>query len=165
LSQVHGRGIIAAVSSEGVIGVDGRIPWRYSEDFKRFKRLTLGSTIIMGRLTWESLPKKPLVDRRNVVITRRQIDGVECFPDIASALATCEGDVWFIGGARIYEDAMRFADFIDLTYVPDRVEAPGAVYFPEIDEAIWEAGRLEPDPENHQLKRRVYRRRKRDSSE
>ena len=161
-------GIIVAISPEGIIGVDGGIPWHYSTDMKRFKRITTGTTVIMGRRTWESLPKKPLKDRRNIVITRRDLDdiqGVDGYRDVASALASTTGDVWFIGGARIYEDAMRFADFIDLTYVPDRVEAPGAVYFPEIDEAIWEAGPLEPDPENHQLKRRVYRRRKRDSSE
>ena len=153
------RGIIAAVSRDGVIGLDGEIPWRYPADQKRFKRLTLGSTVIMGRLTWESLPKKPLVDRRNVVITRREIEGVESFPDIASALATCEGDVWFIGGARVYEEAMRYADLIDLTYVPDNIDAPGAVHFPEIDETVWEAGPREPDPDDPRLERRVYRRR------
>lgn len=154
-------GIIAAVSPEGVIGLEGRIPWRYPADQKRFKHLTLGTTVIMGRLTWESLPKKPLVDRRNVVITSRNLEGVECFPDIASALATCEGDVWFIGGARVYEEAMQYADFIDLTYVPDHVDAPGSVRFPEIDEAVWEAGPHEVDADDPRLERCVYRRRKR----
>ncbi|HEY7699601.1 MAG TPA: dihydrofolate reductase, partial [Vicinamibacteria bacterium] len=119
------RGIIAAVSPEGIIGVEGRMPWHYPGDMKRFKRLTLGSTIIMGRLTWESLPKKPLADRRNVVITRRKIEGVECFPTIEAALATCQGDVWFIGGTRVFEEAMRFADVIDLVYVPDKIDASG----------------------------------------
>lgn len=155
------RGIIAAVSPEGVIGVDGGIPWHYSADFKRFKRLTTGCTIIMGRLTWESLPKKPLPERRNIVITSRAIEGVECFPDISAALAICdEDDVWFIGGARLYEEAMRHADFIDLTTVPDRIDHPSAVTFPEIDEAIWEASPLETDPDDPRLSRRVYRRRK-----
>ena len=153
-------GIIAAVSPEGVIGLDGGIPWRYPADQKRFKRLTLGGTVIMGRLTWESLPKKPLVDRRNIVITSRELEGVECYPDIPAALASCEGDVWFIGGARVYEEAMQHADVIDLTYVPDSIEAPGAVYFPEIDESVWEAGPLEADAEDPRLERRVYRRRK-----
>lgn len=154
------RGIIAAVSPEGVIGVDGTLPWHYSADQKRFKRLTLGTTVIMGRLTWESLPRKPLVGRRNVVITSRKLEGVECFPTISEALGSCEGDVWFIGGARIYEEAMAHADFLDLTLVPDRIDDPGAVTFPEIDEAVWEPGPLEVDPDDLRLKRRIYRRRK-----
>jgi 2-iminobutanoate/2-iminopropanoate deaminase len=153
------RGIIAAVSPEGVIGVDGRMPWHYPEDLKRFKRLTLGATVIMGRLTWESLKKKPLVGRRNVVITARKLEGVECFPTFESALATCEGDVWFIGGTRVFEAAMRFADIIDLAYVPDAVGPEGAVYFPEIPESDWEAGPLETHPDDPRLKHRVYRRR------
>ncbi|MGH9333165.1 MAG: dihydrofolate reductase, partial [Vicinamibacteria bacterium] len=101
------RGILAAVSPEGVIGLDGRIPWHYSADLKRFKKLTLGTTVIMGRLTWDSLAKKPLVGRRNVVITRSKLDGVESFPSLEAALATCEGDVWFIGGAGIFEESME----------------------------------------------------------
>jgi dihydrofolate reductase len=104
------RRIIAAVSPEGVIGRGGTIPWHYSADFKRFKRLTLDDTVIMGRLTWESLPKKPLAGRRNVVITSQRLPDVECFQSLEEALATCEGDIWFIGGARIYEEAMRVAD-------------------------------------------------------
>jgi 2-iminobutanoate/2-iminopropanoate deaminase len=153
------RGIIAAVSPEGVIGAFGRMPWHYPADLKRFKRLTLGSTVIMGRLTWESLAKKPFVGRRNVVITARKLEGVECFPTLESALATCEGDVWFIGGTRVFEEAMRFADTIDLAYVPDAVGAEGAVYFPQIPESNWEAGPLETHPDDPRLKHRVYRRR------
>ena len=152
-------GIIAAVSPEGVIGVDGRMPWHYSEDLKRFKRLTLGSTVIMGRLTWESLPKKPLVGRRNIVLTRRKLDGVESFSSLDAALATCEGDVWFIGGTRLFVEAMKHADLIDLAYVPDSIAANGAVYFPEIPESDWEAGPLETHPDDPRLKHRVYRRR------
>jgi dihydrofolate reductase len=153
------RTIIAAVSPEGVIGRDGTIPWHYSADFKRFKRLTLNGTVIMGRLTWESLPRRPLVERRNVVITGRDLPGVECFRTLEAALAASEGDVWFIGGARVYEEAMRFADTIDLTYVPDRIEGDNCVHFPAIDDSNWEAGPLEADLEDPRLKRRIYRRR------
>ena len=156
------RGIIAAVSPEGVIGVDGRMPWHYPEDLKRFKRLTLGATVVMGRLTWESLKQKPLAGRRNIVITRRNLEGVECFPSVEAALATCEGDVWFIGGTRVFEEAMKFADTIDLAYVPDKLGAAGAVYFPEIAESDWEAGPLETHPNDPRLMHRVYRRRKRE---
>jgi 2-iminobutanoate/2-iminopropanoate deaminase len=155
------RGIIAAVSPEGVIGAFGQMPWHYPEDLKRFKRLTLGSTVIMGRLTWESLAKKPLVGRRNVVITRRKLEGVECFPTLEDALATSEGDVWFIGGTRVFEEAMKYADVIDLAYVPDSVAAEGAVYFPQVPGSDWEAGPLETHPDDPRLKHRVYRRRKR----
>jgi dihydrofolate reductase len=153
------RGIIAAVSPEGVIGAGGKLPWHYPADLKRFKRLTLGSTVIMGRLTWESLPRKPLAERRNLVITSRKIEGVECFPDVASALATCSGDVWFIGGARLFREAMRHADLVDLTYVPDRVEAGDAVTFPELDPSLWQQGPITTDPDDPRLKRCVYRRR------
>jgi dihydrofolate reductase len=157
------KGIIAAVSTEGIIGRDGRIPWHYSADFKRFKQVTMGATVVMGRLTWESLPKKPLPGRRNVVVTSRSIEGVECYPNVAAALASCEEkgeDVWFIGGARIYAEAMAYADVIDLTFVPDRVDAAGAVYFPDIDETVWEAGPFEVLDDDPRLRRRIYRRRR-----
>lgn len=152
-------GIIAAVSPEGVIGVDGDIPWHYSADMKRFKRLTVGATVIMGRHTWDSLPVKPLKDRRNIVITSRELHGVDCYRDIPAALATTEGDVWFIGGARIYEEAMGHADRIDLTYVPDNVRDESAVRFPEIDESVWEAGPRERSEDDERLERQVFRRR------
>ena len=127
------KGILVAISNEGIIGKDNTIPWHYSEDLKRFKRLTVGKTIIMGRKTWESLPIKPLPDRRNIVITRSLIEEVECFQSIDEALETCQGDVWFIGGAGIYEEAMQKADIIDMTIVPDKVEGENCIYFPKID--------------------------------
>src|SRR5690349_16053020 len=127
------RGIMVAMSPEGVIGLAGKIPWHYRGDLRRVKRLTLGTTLIMGRVTWESLGGRPLPGRRNLVVTSRSIPGAECFPDIASALAASEGAVWFFGGARIYEEAMPLADFIDVVYVPDHIDDPAAVRFPPID--------------------------------
>jgi dihydrofolate reductase len=156
-------GMIAAVSPDGVIGVDGKIPWHYPADLKRFKSLTLDGTIIMGRVTYESIGK-PLPKRRNVVITSRDIPGVECFRDIPSALATCTGNVWFIGGASIYREAMRYADLIDLTYVPDQIEREDAVRFPEIDQQLFEPGPRERDPDDPRLEHRIYRRRRSSSS-
>jgi dihydrofolate reductase len=153
-------GIIAAVSPEGVIGLDGQIPWRHKGDMRRFKRVTTGGTVIMGRRTWESMKSRPLVDRRNIVITSQAVPGVEHFPDVRSALAKCSGDVWFIGGARIYEEAMKHADLIDLTYVPESIKAPGAVRFPPIDEAQWEAGPEVIHEDEPALRRRVFTRRK-----
>ncbi len=153
-------GIIAAVSREGIIGLDGGIPWHYSSDLKRFKRVTMGSTLIMGRLTWESLPRKPLPGRRNIVISSQDIEGVECFRSIEAALAAVSGDVWFIGGARIFAEAMRYADVIDLAFVPDSIRASGAVFFPDIDASVWEAGARESDPEDPRLVRCIYRKKK-----
>ncbi len=153
------RGIIVAVSPEGVIGLDGRIPWHYSADLKRFKRLTLGACIVMGRLTWESIGAKPLPGRRNVVITARALPGVETYSSIADALRQIPGPVWFIGGARIYAEALAHANLIDLTLVPDSITDARAVRFPAIDERDWEAGPLEPH-DDPTLRIRRYRRRR-----
>ena len=157
------RGMIAAVSPEGVIGLKGAIPWRHPGDMRRFARVTRGGTVIMGRLTWESMNRRPLPHRRNVVIARGEVPGVEHYADIATALAKVEGDgngeVWFIGGARIYADAMNYCDVIDLTYVPDHVTDPEAVTFPPIDERLWEPGPLLPHEEEPGLTRRVFTRR------
>ena len=152
------RGILVAVSPEGIIGKDNTIPWHYSADLKRFKRLTTGNTIIMGRKTWESLPIKPLPNRRNIVITRSSIKDIECFQSIDDALQTCEGDVWFIGGAGIYQEAMQKADIIDMTLVPDNVNGEDCIYFPTIDKS-WIEGNtnvLEDDPK---LRHKIYTRR------
>lgn len=149
------RGMIVAVSPEGVIGLNGAIPWHYRGDMVRFKRITLGSTVVMGRLTWESLPRKPLPGRRNIVVTSRPLDAgaqsshashanvaddVQTFGDVESALAQATTPVWVIGGARVYADAMAYCDLLDVTYVPDHVVHPDAIRFPRIDPAVWRAG-------------------------
>ena len=152
------KGILVAVSPEGIIGKDNTIPWHYSADLKRFKRLTTGNTIIMGRKTWESLPKKPLPNRRNIVITRSSIENIECFNSIDDALQTCEGDVWFIGGAGIYQEAMQKADIIDMTLVPDNVTGEKCVYFPEIDKS-WKEGETKTLDGEPKLKHKTYTRR------
>ena len=152
------KGILVAVSPEGIIGKNNSIPWHYSADLKRFKRLTTGNTVIMGRKTWESLPIKPLPNRRNIVITRSSIEEIDCFQSIDDALQTCEGDVWFIGGAGIYEEAMKKADLIDMTLVPDNITGKNCIYFPKIGNE-WKEGennRLEEDPK---LGHKTYTRR------
>lgn len=154
------RGIIAAVSPQGVIGLHGKLPWHYPADLKRFKRLTLGSAIAMGRLTWESIGK-PLPKRRNIVITSQSfegVSGVEFFSDIPSLLGAVDGDLWFIGGARIFQEAMAHCDLIDLTHVPDVIEHAAAVYFPEIDPTQWRPGERIAHEDDPRLKRQVYRR-------
>ena len=152
------KGILVAVSPEGIIGKDNTIPWHYSADLKRFKRLTTGNTIIMGRKTWESLPIKPLPNRRNIVITRSSIEDIECFQSIDDALQTCEGDVWFIGGAGIYQEAMQKADIIDMTLVPDNVSGEDCIYFPKIDKS-WIEGATNTLEEDPKLRHKIYTRR------
>jgi dihydrofolate reductase len=154
-------GIMAAVSPEGVIGLGGKIPWHYRGDMRRVKRLTMGTTLIMGRITWESLGGRPLPGRRNLVVSRTvgELAGAERFPDLASALAVSEGPVWFFGGAGIYREAMPLADFLDIVYVPDHVDHPEAIRFPPIDETLWEPGPLVAHEDEPALKRRIYTRR------
>ena len=152
------NGILVAVSPEGIIGKDNTIPWHYSEDLKRFKELTMGNTIIMGRKTWESLPKKPLPNRRNIVITRSSINEVECFQSIDEALETCKGDVWFIGGSGIYKEAMKKADLIDMTLVPDNITGDKCIYFPTIDKT-WVEGQINKLKNSDILKHKIYTRR------
>jgi dihydrofolate reductase len=151
-------GMIAAVSPEGVIGLHGKIPWRHPGDLRRFKRVTRGATVIMGRLTWESMNGRPLPERRNLVVSSREVPGVESFRDLGAAIAAAHGPVWLLGGARIYEEGMRHADFIDLTYVPDHVDDPAAVRFPPIDTTVFEPGPIIEHEDEPGLTRRVYRR-------
>ena len=152
------KGILVAVSPEGIIGKNNTIPWHYSADLKRFKRLTTGKTIIMGRKTWESLPVKPLPNRRNIVISRSSLENVDCFQSIDEALETCEGDIWFIGGAGIYEEAMLKSDLIDMTLVPDNVRGEGCIYFPKIGNE-WIEGETKPLKEDTKLMHKNYTRR------
>jgi dihydrofolate reductase len=113
-------GLIWAQSTSGVIGRDGGIPWRLPEDQARFKELTMGHTVVMGRLTWESLPAKvrPLPGRRNVVVTRQAghtAEGAEVVASLEDALTG--DDVWVIGGAQIYALALPIATRCEVTEV------------------------------------------------
>ncbi|MEO1483809.1 MAG: dihydrofolate reductase [Myxococcota bacterium] len=150
------RGILVAANADRVIGLDGTIPWHYPADLKRFKRLTVGTTVVMGRLTWESLPRKPLPDRRNIVVTSRDLAGVETAESVAEATARVEGTLWYIGGARIYADAMALTDVIDMTWVPDRIDAPDAVRFPEIDLERFRPEERVPHPDDPRLEHQRF---------
>jgi dihydrofolate reductase len=155
-------GLIVAINPQGIIGKGGTIPWHYKGDFRRFKRVTMDSAVLMGRATWDSLPRRPLPGRRNLVLTRSATgpgDGAERFGTLADALATCTGPVWIIGGARVYEEAMSRCDVLDVTYVPDAVAGDDVVRFPAIDERLFEAGPLLPHEDEPGLTRREYRRR------
>ena len=109
--------LVVAAAENGVIGKDGAIPWRISEDLKRFKALTMGHRVVMGRKTWDSLPRKPLPGRDNVVVTRDtgwSAEGAIITHDLKVALT---GDAMVIGGAEIYRFALAVADRIELTEV------------------------------------------------
>ncbi|MEB3030862.1 dihydrofolate reductase [[Mycobacterium] nativiensis] len=113
-------GLIWAQSMSGVIGRDGGIPWRLPEDQARFKELTLGHRVVMGRLTWESLPAsvRPLPGRTNVVVTRRldyRAGGAEVVSTLDAALTDAE--TWVIGGAQIYALALPNADRCEVTEI------------------------------------------------
>ena len=112
--------LVLAVADNGVIGNNGGIPWRIPEDMKRFKALTIGHTVVMGRKTWDSLPKKPLPGRVNVVVTRQEnwhADGATTARSLGQATSGTSGTVMIIGGAEIYERALPLASRIELTEV------------------------------------------------
>ncbi|MBJ7339437.1 dihydrofolate reductase [Mycolicibacterium sp.] len=113
-------GLIWAQSTSGIIGRDNGIPWRLPEDQARFKELTLGHTVVMGRLTWESLPAKvrPLPGRRNVVVTR-QADYVAAGATVVGSLeeGLADEETWVIGGAQIYALALPMATRCEVTEV------------------------------------------------
>ncbi|MEJ3655996.1 dihydrofolate reductase [Actinomycetes bacterium KLBMP 9759] len=125
-------GLVWAQSANGVIGRDGTLPWHIPEDMKRFRELTAGATVLMGRRTWESLPPRfrPLPGRRNLVLSRTPQEGVETFPDLDSALAAASGDVWVIGGAAIYSAALPIADRIEVTEVRETFD--GDTFAPDV---------------------------------
>ncbi|WP_432489031.1 dihydrofolate reductase [Kineococcus sp. SYSU DK018] len=121
-------GLVWAQSPDGVIGDGGRLPWRVPEDLAHFKRLTTGTTVLMGRATWESLPPRlrPLPERRNVVLTRDRswtAEGAEVAHDLDAALddALAAGDAWVAGGGQVYRAALARADRLVVTDVDVRV--------------------------------------------
>lgn len=144
-------GMIAAVSENGVIGLDNKLPFNYPEDMKHFRKTTANSTVIMGRKTFESIGRA-LPKRRNIVISKNKIEaeGVETFASVKEAMATtqAEQDVWFIGGASIYEEAMRYVNKIVLTLTPDVITGEQVVRFPWVNPSLFQVVNKEtlPDP-------------------
>jgi dihydrofolate reductase len=133
-------GLVWAQSANGVIGRDGTLPWQLPEDMKHFRALTAGTTVLMGRRTWESLPPRfrPLPGRRNLVLSHTPQPGVETFTDLPHALASVSGDAWVIGGAAVYEATLPFADRIVVTELQEHFE--GDTYAPVIGRAPDETG-------------------------
>ena len=133
--------LIAAVARNGVIGIDNRLPWRLPADLRRFKALTLGHTVIMGRKTWESLPEpfRPLPGRRNVVVTRDRgycAAGATVAASLDAALRVAHGDEAFvIGGAELYAAALPLADRLEMTEID--ASFAGDSFFPVIKWGQW----------------------------
>jgi dihydrofolate reductase len=130
--------LVAAVARGGVIGRDGTIPWRIPEDARRFREVTIGHPVVMGRRTWESLPARfrPLPGRRNVVVTRNpewRGDGAERAGSLEEALRLLEGAerVSVIGGAQVYTEALPLADELLLTEIDLDIE--GDTFLPDWD--------------------------------
>ena len=140
--------IVAAVSTNGVIGRDGDMPWKLSTDLKRFKAMTLGKPVVLGRKTLESFGGKPLPGRPHIVVTRDrsyEVAGVETAHSLDDALARAQaiaaetgaGEVAVIGGGEIYAQAMAVADRLYLTHV-DAVITDGDTLFPDVDASVFE---------------------------
>lgn len=144
--------IIAAVARNGVIGADNDMPWRLSSDLKRFKTMTLGKPVVMGRKTFLSFGGRPLPGRPHVVISRDPNyapEGAEAVTSLESALArareiaadTAADEIAIIGGGQIYAQAMDLADRLEITEVDAAPE--GDTQFPPIDKGVWsEVARL-----------------------
>jgi dihydrofolate reductase len=150
LKAVH-LSIIAAVGENGVIGTGGGMPWRLSTDMQRFKRLTMGKPVIMGRKTFESLGK-PLAGRRNIVVTGNRDftpEGVTVAPDFEAALtaarefARLDGvdEAMVIGGGQVYRESIPKVDRLYITHVEAIPE--GDTHFPDIDPARWKVASSE----------------------
>lgn len=133
--------IVVAISKNNAIGRNNELIYWLPNDLKRFKAITSGHTIIMGRRTFESLPKGALPNRRNIVLSTNantHFDGAEVFGTLHEAIAACkdEKEVFIIGGASVYEQAISICDKIYLTLVEDITEGADA-FFPEINEEEW----------------------------
>ncbi len=132
--------MIAAVAENNALGKNNDLLWHLPNDFKRFKEITSGHYIIMGRKTFESFPK-PLPNRTHIIISRQKDylkEGCIVVENIQKAIAICpkDQDIFIIGGGEIYSQSIDFVDQLDITRVHHSFEAD--VYFPEIDLNIWE---------------------------
>ena len=131
--------LIVAIAKNGVIGVDNTLPWHLPEDLKRFKALTMGHHIIMGRKTYDSLGRL-LPGRTTVIVTRNtgyQVEGALIAHSLQQAVALCKNDdeVFLIGGAELYQAGLSLADKLYITEID--LEVAGDAHFPQIDQNQW----------------------------
>ena len=134
--------IIVAIADGNAIGNKGDLLYHLSADMKRFRKLTVGNTVLMGRKTFDSLPKGALPDRRNIVLTRNkslQFAGAERFESLEEALNHCSPDehIFIIGGAEIYRQSLPYADSMEITRIFAKPEEADT-FFPDIITDEWE---------------------------
>ena len=132
--------IVVARAGNGVIGRDGGLPWHLPTDMRRFRELTSGHAVVMGRRTFESIPERyrPLPERRNLVLSANRgwrAPGAEVFGDLAAALASCDQDCFVIGAERTYREALPLAERVYATEVEGEIE--GDVFFPALVDGEW----------------------------
>lgn len=137
--------LVWAEATGGVLGRDGGLPWHLPEDLRHFRELTSGSTVLMGRRTWDSLPDRvrPLPDRRNAVLTRDPAwaaPGAEVVHSVTEALTL--GDLWVIGGASVYRAFLPYA--VEIVRTEIDAEVAGDVFAPDLD-GSWQAAGPAPD--------------------
>ncbi len=141
MSILDNVSIIVAVARNNAIGFNNQLLYRLPNDLKRFKALTTGHTIIMGRKTFESLPKGALPNRRNIVLSRQEglhYENAECYRSIEEALMQCDytEDVYIIGGGELYKQTLSLAKRVYLTLVDD-TPAEADAFFPGLDLEEW----------------------------
>lgn len=137
--MIKNLSLIVALAHNNVIGINNTLPWHLPEDLKRFRTLTTGHHIIMGRKTYESLGRL-LPERTTVIVTRNKdykLEGALIAHSLESAVALCKNDdeVFLIGGAELYQDGLKFADKLYITEVDLSVE--GDAFFPQLDLNLW----------------------------
>ncbi len=149
-NKTYRLSLIAAVAENGAIGYENKLIYWLPNDLKRFKALTTGNTIIMGRRTFESLPKGALPNRRNIVLSRtgKQEDfpGCDLYHSLEEALQNChtEEDIYIIGGNSVYKEAMPLADRLCLTLIHDTPDKADT-FFPDFSEGWKECTREDHD--------------------
>ena len=125
--------LIWSQEKNGGIGRDGKLPWHILEDLQNFKKLTLESTILMGRKTWESLPIKPLPKRRNIVLSSKKVADIECYTSIEECIEKLDNNgtekLFVIGGSTVYHNFIHRADKLHITLVDEITEGIDT-YFP-----------------------------------
>lgn len=142
--------IIVAIDRNNAIGKDNKLLYWLPNDLKRFKALTTGNVVLMGRKTFESLPNGALPNRRNIVISRNKalnLENVEVYHSMEEAINACKKDekIFVIGGASVYKEAIECADKLLITEIDAQTEGANA-FFPEIDREVWK----EVSRESHQ---------------
>ncbi|MBY6264709.1 dihydrofolate reductase [Azospirillum sp. 412522] len=144
--------LIVAAATNGVIGRDGRLPWHLPGDLRRFRELTMGKPVLMGRKTWESLPRRPLPGRDNLVVSRQGLvgeqDGARWFTGLGGAISWAQAsgatDLHVIGGAALFRETLPIADRLHLTRIESAVE--GDTTMPPIGEEwveVWSSAAME----------------------